>query len=249
MARGKREQAVRTARGLLKEEIELEPERHATDSEDGKSVGVLHASNFRFNLGIGLGFTAATFVAYGILNWTTTFLTASGFTLPQAGGAVAVAGITSMVGSVAAGLVARRFGSRTLMLALGVSLLAILAALAVVVETLPAAPDDGERLMAVSLVGAAAAAFSASIATMYVIMVAGYPLAHRSAGIGFGIFTSRVGAISGSGLGGVLLDLGAGSVAPFFAALAGAAMLVAAAAFIIDRHVPPFSSKASPAAA
>jgi AAHS family 4-hydroxybenzoate transporter-like MFS transporter len=219
------------------------PERHATDAADGKSVGVLHASNFRLNLGIALGFTAATFVAYGILSWTTTFLTASGFTLPQAGGAVAVAGITSMVGSVAAGLLARRFGSRFLLVAIGIGLIALLAALAFVVETLPAAPDDNQRLAAVSLIAAAAALFSAAIATMYVIMVAGYPPAHRSAGIGFGIFTSRIGAISGSGLGGVLLDLGAGSVAPFFGVLAGGAMLVAAAAFVINRHVPPSSLK------
>jgi hypothetical protein len=78
-------------------------------------------------------------------------------------------------------------------------------------------------------------------------MVAGYPPANRSAGIGFGIFTSRVGAISGSGLGGVLLDLGAGSVAPFFGVLVGGAVLVATAAFIIDRHVPASPSKGKPA--
>ncbi|MBL8549971.1 MAG: MFS transporter [Hyphomonadaceae bacterium] len=239
LTRGKPEQAARAARRVLKDDVALAPEPHAADAGDGKSIGVLHASNFRLNLGVGLGFTAAAFVAYAILNWSTTFLTASGFTLPQAGGAVAVAGITSMLGSVAAGVFARRFGSRRVMIALGIILLAILAALAFVVETLPAAPDDNERLLAVSLIGAAGAAFSASIAAMYVVMVAGYPQSCRSAGIGFGIFTSRVGAVGASGLGGALLDLGAGSVAPFFAVLAVAAVLVAISALIIDRHVRP----------
>ena len=74
---------------------------------------------------------------------------------------------------------------------------------------------------------------------MYVIMVFSYPQSCRSAGIGFGIFASRVGAVSASGFGGALLDLGHGSVLPFFAVLAVSAVLVSAAAFVVDRHVPP----------
>jgi AAHS family 4-hydroxybenzoate transporter-like MFS transporter len=81
--------------------------------------------------------------------------------------------------------------------------------------------------------------FSSGIAVMYVIMIAGYPPSCRSAGIGFGIFMGRVGAISASGFGGALLDLGHGSVVPFFAVLALSALLISAAAFVIERHVPP----------
>ena len=79
-------------------------------------------------------------------------------------------------------------------------------------------------------------------------MALGYPQSCRSAGIGFGIFMSRVGAIAASGLGGALLDLGKGSVIPFFGVLAVGAALVAAAAFVLDRHVPPARS-AKPALA
>jgi len=74
---------------------------------------------------------------------------------------------------------------------------------------------------------------------MYVIMVFAYPQSCRSAGIGFGIFMSRVGAISASGFGGALLDLGKGSTVPFFTVLGISAVLVSAAVFVIDRHVPP----------
>ncbi len=81
--------------------------------------------------------------------------------------------------------------------------------------------------------------FSAAIATLYVIMALGYPPSCRSAGIGFGIFMSRVGAVAASGFGGKLIDLGHGSAVPFFAVLCVSAVLVSAAAIIVDRHVPP----------
>jgi AAHS family 4-hydroxybenzoate transporter-like MFS transporter len=74
---------------------------------------------------------------------------------------------------------------------------------------------------------------------MYVIMIAGYPPSCRSTGIGFGILMGRVGAISASVFGGAVLDLGHGSVVPFFGVLAFSALLICAAAFIIERHVPP----------
>ncbi len=238
LARGKPAKAARAARLVFPEDVELKAERHDTDIGTGPSVGVLHRSNLRFNIGVGVAFAAAAMVAYGILNWTTTFLTAAGFTLGQAGNVVSVAGITAMVGSVVAGMLTRQFGSRLVMGTVSVTLLALLLALAFVIETLPHMPDPQERLVVLALICATAAVFSAGIATMYVIMATGYPQSCRSAGIGFGIFMSRVGAIAASGLGGALLDLGKGSVVPFFGVLAVSAVLVSAAAFIVNRHVP-----------
>ena len=244
MSRGKPKEAARAARRVLREDIELTPERHATDAGSGPSVGVLHRTNLRLNIGVGVAFAASALVAYGILNWTTTFLTAAGFTLGQAGNVVSVAGITAMAGSVAAGVLTRRFGSWRVMMAVSGALVLLMAALAFVVETLSATPDPGERLLVLVLIGAAAAVFSAGIATMYVVMALGYPQSCRSAGIGFGIFMSRVGAISASGLGGALLDLGKGSVIPFFGVLAVSSVLVAVAALVLDRHVPPAKAAA-----
>jgi len=239
MARGKTAEAARAARRVLGENVELTVERHDADMDGSATVGVLHRANLRLNIGIGIAFTAFALVAYGILNWSTTFLTAAGFTLEQGGHAVSVAGITSIVGSVAAGVFSRQFGSRRVMAVLSIVLLALLIGLAFAVESLPATPTAGERLIVVTLIGAAAAVFSGGIASMYVIMTFGYPPSCRSAGLGFGIFMSRVGAISASGLGGALLDLGRGSVVPFFAVLSLGAVLVLLAAFIIDRHMPP----------
>jgi AAHS family 4-hydroxybenzoate transporter-like MFS transporter len=240
LSRGKPEQAARAAKRVLREDVELVAERHDTDAAGGgPSIGVLHRTNLRLNLGVSIAFAATAMVAYGILNWSTTFLTASGFTLEQAGNAVSVAGITSIIGSVGAGMLTHRFGSRRVMTIVSATLLVLLLVLALIIETLPVRPDLGERLLAVSLIGAAAAVFSGGIATMYVVMVFAYPQSCRSAGVGFGIFMSRVGAIAASGFGGALLDFGAGSVVPFFAVLAGSAVLVSAAAFVVDRHVPP----------
>ena len=247
LSKGKPDAASRAARRVLGADVALTPERHETDAAGGASVGVLHRSNARFNIGVGIAFAAAALVAYGILNWTTTFLTAKGFTLAQAGNVVSVAGITSMIGSVIAGMLTRRFGSRRVLLGVGVILIVLLAAVAVVVQGLSGAPGPQERLLVVALIGVLAAVFSAGIATMYVVMALGYPQSCRSAGIGFGIFMSRVGAISASGLGGALLDLGHGSVLPFFGVLAVSAVLVSAAALVIDRHVPARAA-AAPAA-
>jgi AAHS family 4-hydroxybenzoate transporter-like MFS transporter len=59
--------------------------------------------------------------------------------------------------------------------------------------------------------------------------------------MGFGIFMSRIGAVGITLLGGVLLDWGGDSVVPFFVTLTAGAILVSAAAFVVDRHVPPAS--------
>lgn len=239
LVRGKTEAAQQNARMVLDEDVTLLPDTHHTDTAEGPQIGVLHRSNLRLNVGIGIAFAAATLVAYGILSWGTTFLTAQDFTLDQAGNAVALAGISSMVGSVMVGEVMRRLGSKLVMAMLSAILVVWMLAIGYVMEGLPDVLDDGTRTMVTWLVGLSGFAFSASIAGFYVMMTAGYPSSCRSAGIGFGIFMSRIGAVSATGFGGWLLDLGAGSTWPFFGALAAASVLVAAAAFVVDRHVPP----------
>ena len=244
LSRGKPEAAARAARRVLGGDVELVGDSQGELTAAGVRIGVLHPSNLRFNIGVGVAFAAAALVAYGILNWTTTMLTARGFTLGQAGNVVSVAGITSMVGSVAAGLLTRRFGSRLVLIIVGAALVVLLLALAFVVQAMAAAPEAQARMLVLVMIGVLAAVFSAAIATLYVVMALGYPQSCRSAGIGFGVFLGRVGAISASGLGGALLDLGHGSVLPFFGVLTLSAALISAAALVIDRHVPPKGSAA-----
>ena len=245
LARGRSGEARQAARRVLPADLELVPDRHHSD-RDGASVGVFDAGNFRVNLGIGIAFAAATLVAYGILNWTTTFLTAKDFTFEQASYAVSVAGLTSIAASVAAGLLVQRFGSRIVLMAISGALFATLVALTIRLETLPATPGQGDRLAVVALIGLAAALFSGAIASFYALMTFAYPSSCRSAGIGFGIFVGRVGAIAASGLGGWLIELGEGSLLPFFATLCVGAVLISAAVFVVDRHVAPAAGRALP---
>jgi AAHS family 4-hydroxybenzoate transporter-like MFS transporter len=237
MARGQHERAHQSAAGFFGEAVALVPEEH--ESGGGGKIGVLHRSNLRLNVGIGIAFTACSMCAYGILSWSTTFLTARGFTLAQAGNAVSIGGLTAIAASIATGVLVHRFGSKAMMASISFSLFLAMVAFGLTVEFLPAAPDAGDRLRVVVLLGINAAIFSAGMAGFYAMLTHGYPPACRSAGIGFGILMARVGAISGSGFGGWLLELGHGSVLPFFAVLSVGALLVSTAAFVVDRQVPP----------
>lgn len=244
LARGKVAEAKRAAARVLDGEVELVPERHHADTAGDGSIGVLHAANKRLNIGIGLAFAACAMCAYGILNWSTTFLTAKGFTLEQAGSAVAIGGLTSIASSILAGLLVHRFGSKAVMATISVLLLALLVAFGWAVESLAPSPAESDRLLVVVLLGSTAAVFSAGIASMYALMTYGYPPSCRSAGIGFGIFMSRVGAVAASGLGGVLLEWGGESVVPFFAVLSASAVLALVGVLVVDRHVPPAAARA-----
>ena len=77
LGKGKTQAAHAVAAKVLDGEFELVAEHHAGDREGG-TIGVFHPSNFRLNLGVGIAFAAAAMVAYAMLNWGTTFLTAKG---------------------------------------------------------------------------------------------------------------------------------------------------------------------------
>lgn len=239
LARGKTAEAKQAARRVVDEDLDLVPERHMTD-KSGTNPGVLDRGNLRLNVGVGLAFTSAALVAYGILNWATTLLTAHGFEFAQASYAVSIAGLTSIGGSITVGLLIGRFGSKPIMFGVGATLLVNLIVLAAVIEGMNGtSPDDGQRMMIVALLGLAAAIFSAGVGGMYAMMTHGYPPSCRSAGIGFGIFMGRIGAVLSSFFGGALLDMGQGSVIPYFAVLCAGAVLLMIAVMINDRHVPP----------
>ena len=240
LAKGKTEAARAAASKVIDGEFELAAEHYATDG-GGTTVGVFHASLFRLNLGIGISFAASAMVAYAMLNWGTTFLTAKGFPFDEASYAVSVGGITSMAAAILAGLLVHRFGSRAVFIGIATGLVLTLIVMTIKMEAMSAVPGSGERLLIIALYALAAALFSASIACMYAVMTYAFPSACRSAGIGFGIFVARAGAIAGSGLGGTLIDWGEGSLLPFFATLIVTSALIFAAPLIIDRHVPPAS--------
>jgi AAHS family 4-hydroxybenzoate transporter-like MFS transporter len=245
LANGKPEAARLAARKVLDEDIELVPERHDTGGETGTAVGVLDRSNLRLNIGVGISFAASALVAYALLTWSTTMLSGTatlpgkGFTFEEASYVISFGGVTAIIASIATGFLVQWLGSRLVVSGISVTLFLTLLAFAYALETVPAEPSDAHRLAIVVLLGIAAALFSAGIASMYAIMTYAYPPSCRSAGIGFGIFMARVGAVMATAFGGWLLELGEGSIVPFFAVLVVSSVLISMAAFVIDRQVPP----------
>lgn len=238
LARGRTQEAHKVAARVLDSPFDLRPDSDAGNVDEGQS-GLFTRANMRLIVGVGIAFGGAVMVAYGMLNWGTTFLTAKGFSLDLAAYAVSVGGVTSIASSIAAGFLIQMFGSKRLFIALCISLVATLLVLMLRLEPMSAASSDSDRWLIVALYGLAAAIFSCAVASMYAVMTHGYPTSCRAAGIGLGILISRVGAFSASKFGGDLIDMGQGSLVPFFTGLALASLFIGLAAFIIDRHVPP----------
>ena len=226
LAKGEDAKARQAAKKVLPGEFDLMPEPEPVDAEavvggetGARRTGVFHRSNLRLNVGVGIGFAAATLVAYAFLNWATSLLTAAGYTLEQAFTASFILGVASIAGAVSAGPLTQQFGSRIVLATAGVALIAAIVALAVALETMGGVPGAEYRGLIDALMALISGIASVGIATIYVIVTLGYPPSCRGAGIGFGMLMGRVGGILASYFGGALLDLGAGSFVPFFAVL------------------------------
>lgn len=241
LSKGKRAEAERVAARALDEQTALdpEPENIGIDAAEGERIGVFHPSNTRLNLGIGVGFAAATGVVYGLMNWGPEMLHNRGFTLKQAQRLSSYVGFLSMVGGFAAGFVVQRFGSKASMAFSSVSTCLLIAVLAWLLEATPGETSEGERQAVLWLIGLITGFTSTGIATIYIMMAHGYQQSCRSGGIGFGMLAGRVGGILMSFFGGSLLNLGGGSFYVYFAALFLGGMLIIAASLVVDRHIPP----------
>jgi len=241
LARGRKEAAQRVAARVLDREIDLlpEPEREGEEQANGERVGVFDASNTRLNIGVGIGFAAATAVVYGLMNWGPEMLTSRGFTLPQAQRLSFTVGLLSMIGGFSAGYFTNRFGSKRVMAASSIGTCLLVAALALLVEHDSGVPSASLRHAILWLIGIITGITSVGIATIYVMMAQGYQQSCRSGGIGFGMLMSRAGGILMAYFGGWLLNLGGGSFYIYFGAILLGGVGIMAASLIVDRHVPP----------
>lgn len=245
LAKGKREAAQRNAAKVIDPAIELIPETPAAAEETGETnIGVFHRSNLMLNLGMVISFSATTTLVYGLLNWTSVLLTSAGFTLEQALWASFWQGNLSIVGGLSAGLITRIFGSKRVIVAGAALILATIVALGWMIEGIDGVPTANERAIIIGLEGLAVGLVSTMITVFYVVMAHGYPHSCRSGGIGMVITSGRVFSIALVAYGGTLINFG---YMAYFAVLCGIALLVFAAAFIVDRQVEP-ARNLSPAA-
>ena len=249
LARGNREQAQKNAARVIDPSIQLLPEPpSAIEQAAGtQAIGVIHPSNAKLNLGIGLSFLACTTLIYGVSSWAPIFLTSSGFTTAQAASAMGTFGILSMAGAIAAGWLVRRFGSRGVIVGCATLTFASLVALGWIIDTMPTAPSAAERQTAALLVGLIGGFVSLNIASYYAVMAVGYPQSCRAAAIGFHLTVARFGVITMVYFGGALMNLGDGSFVYYFGTMAAISLLMFAAVFIVDRHIEPLSRAPAPA--
>lgn len=240
LARGRREEAQRSAALVIDPATELLPEpKTAAEAAAGTAVGVFHSSNKWLNWGIGISFAACTTLIYGLSSWATVFLTASGFTLDEAAAAMFWFGVLSMIGGLSAGPMVRTFGSRITCILCAVLTLASIVTLGVLIDTIDPAPSFLQRQASALLVGLIGGLVSLNIAAFYAVMAVGYPQSCRAAAIGFHLSVARVGVISMVFAGGWLLNLGGDSFVWYFTALAAISLAMFAAVFIVDRHIEP----------
>jgi AAHS family 4-hydroxybenzoate transporter-like MFS transporter len=243
LAKGKTEAARRNAAKVIDPSIELALETASTsDGAPGETIGIFHPSNRLLNIGMVVSFSATTTLVYGLLNWTTVLLTSAGFTLEQAQQAGFWQGILSIVGGLSAGLTTRTFGSRAVTIVGAALILANIVALGWLVEGLGPIPTAAERFVIILLEGSAVGLVSMMITVFYVVMAHGYPTSCRSGGIGFVITSGRLFSIAMVYYGGSLLNVG---FTWYFGVLAAIALLVFAAAFVIDRQVEPARKSAT----
>jgi AAHS family 4-hydroxybenzoate transporter-like MFS transporter len=243
LAKGKTEAARRNAAKVIDPSIELALETASTsDGAPGETIGIFHPSNRLLNIGMVVSFSATTTLVYGLLNWTTVLLTSAGFTLEQAQQAGFWQGILSIVGGLSAGLTTRTFGSRAVTIVGAALILANIVALGWLVEGFGPIPTAAERSVIILLEGSAVGLVSMMITVFYVVMAHGYPTSCRSGGIGFVITSGRLFSIAMVYYGGSLLNVG---FTWYFGVLAAIAVLVFAAAFVIDRQVEPARKSAT----
>lgn len=238
--KGKKELAHKHARKVIPEGIEVEfedPKFNLVPKKD--AVGVFHPSIRRLTIGVGLGLSASTLVGYAIINWLTTLLTAAGLTLDEALKAAMFGGIASVAGAISAGYFVRHFGSRSTIACVGAAQVALMASLGFTLESTFA----DSTMIVYTVVALTMGILGIGISAIYVMMTLCYPQSCRSTGIGFGMMTGRVGGILASLGGGYVMDLGAGSLVPFFGILVIMAIFITAPAFISDLHLPPVAKQ------
>jgi MFS family permease len=142
--------------------------------------------------------------------------------------------LLAMAGAALGGFLVTRFGSRRLLLA--VSALAGVGVLVLMQGMGPAGAASVPLLdLGVALVGGATAML---LATMYVVLAYGYPVARRASGVGVSMLLGRFGGIASSWFGGQLLGAAVADSAPFYLSLLLAVAGIVAGLLIIDRHVP-----------
>jgi MFS transporter, AAHS family, 4-hydroxybenzoate transporter len=230
LARGRAAAAL----SVLRRRLGSAPETLERAQPDAASpvVAVEAGPGARFRIGAWLAFFAVSYVAYAFAAWNPVLLTGAGFPVAAALRASLLFNLLAVAAAIFTGLLVRRFGSRAVMtlaaLLLSGAIALMAAALAGIV---PAALREAAVGAASALVGATTGTV---LAGCYMVIVAAYPVARRSTGLGIGLMVGRAGGIASTYTGGMLLAAGN---AGYFGLLAALGVATLAGVAVIDRHL------------
>lgn len=186
-------------------------------------------------LGLWIAFFCCTAAVYLAFGWLPTLLSSAGFSISQASLGLALFNMGGAAGAVAAAFAIECYGSRRIMIGLGV--LGVAIALLAMVGPLASTPF-AVILTLLCLLGLAVNGVQT---TLYALASHLYPAALRGRGVGAALAVGRGGAIAISYFGAVLLDIGGALL--FFAVMAAVMAGVIVGLLMIRRHFTAASAQ------
>jgi AAHS family 4-hydroxybenzoate transporter-like MFS transporter len=169
---------------------------------------------------------------YSMLSWMPAMIAAEHLPLPFTGTAIATFSIGGIVGSLACGLIIKRFGSRTAQIIIGAT--GIGAGLLLIALFRAGAATPTAILMIIPFVGVGAAGTQT---TLYAMGVYLYSTELRATGMGAMLGIGRLGAVASAWAGALAVD--AGGAIGFFTLFAAAIAAASIACIMIRRSIPP----------
>ncbi len=207
--------------------------RDATSTAGKASLrAVLTPEHRRDTLIASLAAFLSLLALYSMLSWAPAMLAAEHMPLGFTGTAIASFSVGGIVGSLACGVMIKRFGSRPAQIVIGAVGIAAGVLLIALFRSGLATTTTVGALMA--FVGVAAAGTQT---TLYALGAHLYPTALRATGLGAILGVGRLGAVASSWVGAQAVD--AGGAVGFFTLFAVAIGASTVACIVIRRSIPP----------
>lgn len=197
---------------------------------------VYAGAQLRSALGLGLAFFASMLALYGCLSWIPVLLSNAGFPLDQAIRGSMIFNLCGVIASFAAAWATPRLGSRTtLFAACGGALVAV------TTWGLLLAEPGASNAMILLGVGGAGAGVLAMQVMLFGLAAHVFPVACRSAGIGYSASVGRIGAIMSAFGAGIVLGLPGGQTL-YFTLIGLAIVVTVIGVALVDRHIPRYGA-------
>jgi AAHS family 4-hydroxybenzoate transporter-like MFS transporter len=236
---GRRDKATRNIRRVLGTDSlsEAEAERIEAVTERSEAGRIFVRDYLRLNIGASLGYFSIAFVTFGLYSWTPVLLTTAGLSAADGIRGSLFINVAGLAGPFLAAWAIDRFGSKPTLLFTAFSTAAAIFLVMAIIASGEHLQSDAAKwvlLTAMGLCGTASGSLSGAI---YSIASMGYPPSCRASGVGLVLMIGRIGGFITILTAGALLGFNSATPLPVFAVMAGAALVTACTALIIDRHI------------